>query len=152
MALESKVTQEQEAPSQERLSQEEDRELDIMVLLAKNLIDDGGFEVIEQAEGSKDPGVVIGQFIMQLGSQLAEQLPFEPSPRVMLAVGGWVEQISDFLQEEYDVPKKVMDRAEIYVASSAQQMAQQQAPAQPGAAPQPQQAPPAGPAMPQGAI
>ena len=34
------------------------------------------------------------------------------------------KQISDYLQEQYEVPKKVMDAAEIYVASTAQQMAQ----------------------------
>ena len=65
--------------------------------------------------------------------QLAEQLPFDPSPRILLAPDGWVEKISDFIQEEYNVPKKVMDRAEIFIATSAQQMgqaSQQQAPQQ----------------------
>lgn len=133
MALEQQMSAQ---PNEERLSSEEDRELDIMVMLAQNLIDDAGYEVIEQAQASKDPGTVIGQFLMQLGSQLGEQLPFDISPRIMFAVGGWVEQISDYIQETYKVPKKIMDRAEIFIASSAQQMAQQGQAQQAGGAPQ----------------
>lgn len=118
MALEDNVT------TQGRLSEEEETQLSIVVDLAKNLIDDGGYEVIEQAMSSKDPGQVIGQFLFQMVAQMGEQLPFEPSPNIFFAKGGWVEQISDYLQEEYDIPKKDMDRAEIYIAQSAQSMAQ----------------------------
>lgn len=138
MAIEKQLTN--EAPQQESLTDEEERELDIMVTMAKNLIDDGGYEIVEQAENSKDPGIILGQFLMQLGSQLGEELPFDVSPRIMFAHGGWVEEISDYLEEEYGVPRKVMDRAEIFIASSAQQMGQQQqAPqGQPGVPPTPQ--------------
>ncbi len=134
MALDEQMTQQ----GPEQISKEEEDELRVMVNLAMNMIDEGGDQIIDQAMNSKDPGTIIGQFIMQLGSQLGEQLPFEISPRIMLAEGGWVEQISDYLQEQYDVPKKVMDRAEIFVGSSAQNMAQQQQqqPAPQGAAPQ----------------
>lgn len=125
MALEEEVMQQGET-----LADEEESELDIMVSIAEDMIDEAGAQVIEQALASKDPGTIIGQFLMQLGSQVGEQLPFEISPRIMLAAGGWVEQVSDYLQEEYDVPKKIMDRAEIFIASSAQNMAQgQQQPA-----------------------
>ena len=131
MALEDKMSEMED----QELSKDEQDDLAIMVTLSKNLIDDGGYEIIEQAQNSKDPAVVIGQFLMQLSEQLAEQLPFDPSPRILLAEDGWVEQISDFLQEEYNVPKKIMDRAEIYMATAAQQMGQagqqqQQAPQQ----------------------
>ena len=134
MALDEQMAQQ----GPERLGKEEEDELRVMVNLAMNMIDEGGDQIIDQAMNSKDPGTIIGQFIMQLGSQLGEQLPFEISPRIMLAEGGWVEQISDYLQEQYDVPKKVMDRAEIFIGSSAQNMAQQQQqqPAPQGAAPQ----------------
>lgn len=134
MALDEQMAQQ----GPERLGKEEEDELRVMVNLAMNMIDEGGADIIDQAMESKDPGTIIGQFMMQLGSQLGEQLPFEISPRIMLAEGGWVEQISDYLQEQYDVPKKVMDRAEIFVGSSAQNMAQQQQqqPAPQGAAPQ----------------
>lgn len=147
MAIQDEMTAQPEGQmpqNEERLTDDEEDDLEIMVTLAENLIDDGGHEVIAQAESSSDPGTVIGQFLMQLGSQLAESLPenMKPSPRIMFAHDGWLEQVSDYLQEEYDVPKEVMDRAEIFVASAATQMgqgqaAQQQAapvlPAEPGA-------------------
>ena len=123
MALEDKVKEQQD---NSQLTDAEENELEIMVLLAENLIDEGGIEALDMAKGSKDPGQVIGQFLMQLGSQLGEQLPFEISPRIMLARGGWLEQVSDYLQDEYGFSKKDMDRAEIFVASSAQGMAQGQ--------------------------
>lgn len=128
----------------ESLTDEEEMDLDIMVNLAKIMIDEGGYKVIEQAEGSSDPGQVIGQFLVQLGSQIAEALPEEakPSPRIMLAEGGWVEQISDYLQEEYDVARDVMDRAEMYIGGAAQSIAQGQQGGQ--QQPQGQPAPPQG--------
>lgn len=130
--------------NQEQLTSEEEKDLEIAVALAENLIDEGGWKVIQQAEQSKDPAVIIGQFLMQLGAQLGEQLPFPISPRIMLAEGGWVEQVSDYLQEEYGIPKDVMDRAEIFIGSNAQAMAQAQQ----------QQAPPAPavPVVPQGGM
>ena len=124
MALEEELV-EQEDDGQ--LTDQEEDQLEVMVMLAENLIDEGGIEALDMAKGSKDPGQVIGQFLMQLGSQLGEQLPFEISPRIMLARGGWLEQVSDYLQDEYGFSKKDMDRAEIFVASSAQGMAQGQA-------------------------
>ena len=141
MALDEQMVQQQE---QSLLSDEEERDLEISVMLAENLIDEGGWQVIQQAEQSSDPAVVVGQFLLQLGAQLGESLPFEISPRIMLAKGGWLEQVSDYLQEEYGVPKQVMDRAEIFIASSAQAMAQQQ-----GVPQQAQPTAPAAPAMPQ---
>lgn len=82
---------------------------------------------------------------MQLVAQMTENLPEEVDidPAIYLAIGGWVEQISDYLQEEYDVPKEVMDRAEMYIGTASQQMlqGQQQQQAQmEQAAPMPQQA------------
>ena len=146
MALEEELV-EQEDDGQ--LTDQEEDQLEIMVLLAENLIDEGGIEALDTAKGSKDPGQVIGQFLMQLGSQLGEQLPFEISPRIMLARGGWLEQVSDYLQDEYGFSKKDMDRAEIFVASSAQGMAQGQQARQ--AAPQGAPAQEA-PVMPEGAV
>ena len=87
MALEDRMV-EQESPEDGKLTKDEQDDLAIMLTLSKNLIDDGGYEVIEQAQNSKDPGVVIGQFLMQLSEQLAEQLPFDPSPFFLFRVGG----------------------------------------------------------------
>lgn len=151
MALEEKMAgPAQQAPQEERLSDEEEQDLEIAVLLGKKLVSEGGDEVLKAAQGSSDPAQVIGQFLVQLGSQLAEQLPDElkPSPRVFLAAGGWLEQMSDFIQDEYDIGRDVMDRAEVYVASTGQQMAQAQQRKAAGGAPQ-GAAPPA-PPMPGG--
>lgn len=143
MALDEEMMAES---GQAQLTDQEENDLEIAVALAENLIDEGGYQVIQQAEQSSDPATVIGQFLMQLGSQLGESLPFPISPRIMLAEGGWVEQVSDYLQEEYDIPKQVMDRAEIFIGSNAQAMAQQQQQAAPQEAAMPQEA---GPVMPQ---
>lgn len=124
----------------------DDLDLKIAVMLAQNMLEEGGFDVIEKAlAGSSDPAQVIGQFLMQLGQQLLENMPegMEINPGILLARGGWLEQISDYIQEELDVKAGVMDKAEIYVASTAQQMAESKQ--------QPQQAAPAGPpVMPEG--
>lgn len=133
----------QEIGTTKSLSKSEAQDLSIMTNLAKNMIDDGGIDVIKSAEQSRDPGQVIGQFLVQLGEQLAEKLSgmVDISPRIMLTPGGWVEQISDYLQDEYGIPKNVMDRAELYVGGMAQQMATSQ---QSGAATQEGAAPPQG--------
>lgn len=133
MALEEEVmkqqpaAQEQADPETGELNEEEEADLRIALTLSKNIIDDGGIEVIDEAlRSSKDPAQVIGQFLMQVVSQMSEELPKELSlsPRVFLAEGGWVEQISDYLQEDYNVPEDVMDRAEMFVAAQADSMAQ----------------------------
>lgn len=90
------------------------------------MINEGGAEVIEKAvEQSKDPGQVIGQFIYQLIEEIGSNAPadMDLSPNVLLVPGGAVEQISDFLQEVYEVNKETMDRAEMYVGDMAQQAA-----------------------------
>jgi len=126
MALQDEMTRE-EAPNEENLQ----RDLNIAVLLAQNLIDDGGIDVITQAvEQSRDPAQVIGQFLMQLASQMEEMLPehLQLDKQIFLAPGGWVEQISDYLQEQYGISREIMDRAEIYIGTTAQAMAEQKAP------------------------
>lgn len=153
MAIKEQLMQEEVQGND--LSDAEEQDLSIMINLAKNMIDDEGINVIKSAEQSKDQGQVIGQFLFQLGSQLAEKLSgtVDISPRIMMAAGGWVEQVSDYLQEEYGVPKAIMDRAEMYIGGMAQKMAEgQQAGAQPQQAASqgaPMQAEPAPPMMPQ---
>ena len=148
MALKEQLTEQEPKSTSGQLSDSEEKDLSIMVNLAKNLIDDGGLEVVKSAEQSSDPGQVIGQFLMQLGMQLSEKLSgmVDISPRIMLAEGGWVEQVSDYLQEEYGVPKNTMDRAEIYVGTTVQQMPQQ------GAAPNQAQPLMPQPASPEGGM
>lgn len=153
MALEDQM---REAPEQDTnsLSDEEEADLTIAVNIGKQLIDDGGGQVIEQAMGeSSDPAQVIGQFVMQMGSQMEEGLPegMVLSKRIFLAEGGWVEQIMDYLQEEWDVPKEVTDRAEIFIGTTAQEMSQQGAVQEPVPAQQPA-APQGQPPMPMGGV
>lgn len=108
------------------LNAEQKKDLKIAVLLGERLLRAGGFDVIQKAmKSSKDPGQVIGQFLLQLGQQMFEKMPsnIKLSPRILLCPGGWVEQISDFIQEKLNVPKDVMDKAEIYIASTSSQMA-----------------------------
>jgi len=147
MAIKDKL--EQEDVQEGTLSKEEKQHLSIMVNLAKNLIDDGGVEVINAAQKSRDPGQVIGQFLLQLGSQISEQLAgkVDISPKILLIEDGWVEQVSDYLQDEYGVSKDVMDRAEIYVGGMAQQqaLAAEQNAAAPAEAQQPVALPQAAP-------
>lgn len=149
MALEDKMKEKEDDTPKGNLTDDEELDLKIAVLLAESAIDDGGIDVIQDAiKNSSDPGQVIGQFLMQLGTQLVESMPegMEISKKVFLAQGGWVEQVSDFLQEEYKIKRDVMDRAEIYVASSAQQMAQGAQQSGESAVPGQQQPPMPGPA------
>ncbi len=149
MALEDKM---KEAPEKEAL---DDRDLDlkIAVLMGMDLLDKGGFDVIEKAvDESSDPAQVVGQFLMQMGQQMYEKMPDDMkfSPEIMLAEGGWLEQISDYIQVELGVSADIMDKAEIYVAHTASEMANAKAaPAAAAAAGAPPA--PAGP-MPEGAV
>lgn len=123
MALEDKLKQ---APPQEDPANEEELDLKIAVLLGERLLEEGGYGVIEKAvKSSSDAGQVIGQFLMQMGQQLHEGMPDDAklSPTIMLAQGGWIEQMSDLIQEEGAADKATMNKAEVYVASTAQQMA-----------------------------
>lgn len=132
-------------------------DLKIAVMLGERLLEEGGFDVIEKALGSSDPGQVIGQFLMQMGQQMMESMPdgITLSPKILLAKGGWVEQISDYIQEKGVAKKAIMDKAEIYVASTSQKMAQAKGGMAGGvqAPPSPQVGadPSAPPTMPQGA-
>lgn len=154
MAIKEQLTE--QAPQEERLTDAEEQDLSIAVNLAKNLIDDGGTEFLESTKTSKDQGEVIGQFLFQMATALKEKLSgmVELSPRIFLSVGGWVEQVSDYLQEEYGVPKDIMDRAEIYIGGTAQsvglaEIEKQQGGGAPQGAPAPAAAPPQGPVLPQ---
>ena len=151
MAIKEQIVE--QAPQGEALTDAEEKDLIIAVSLAQNLIDDGGIDVIKSAETSKDQGQVIGQFLLQMGEQIAEKLSgmVDISPRIMLAEGGWVEQISDYLQEEYQIPKVIMDRAEMYVGGMAQNMSltEQEKAQQGGGAEAPVPAAPPAPMLPQ---
>lgn len=149
MAIEEEMMS-QQGQQEGALTPDDEQDLELAVLLGKRLIDDGGAQILESAKNSSDAGQVIGQFLLQLGSQMGEQMPPDAqlSPAIFLARGGWLEQMSDFIEENFGIDRKTMDRAEVYVASTAQQMAQKkQGEAQPGV---PAQQPPMQPEAPQG--
>lgn len=137
MALDKEMAQE-DADTQ--LVGEEKNDLRIAVGIAQDLIDQGGIDAIDAAvKSSKDPGQVVGQFLMQLASEISRNLPegMVLSPRIWLAEGGALEQVSDYLQDEYDLDEEIMNRAEMFVASAIQQKAQQEQQAAAPAAPVP---------------
>lgn len=147
MALEEQVmqqqpqqpAQDQEAPQQEQLSDEEEKDLQIAVLLTQRLMADGGYKVIEDAiKTSRDPSQVIGQFMIQLIKKLDESMPNEAklSKRIWLCKGGWLEQVMDDLVDEFGLDYSITDKAEVYVADTVKKLAQA-GQTNGGAAPQP---------------
>lgn len=126
MALAKKMAAQKPHPLGTPLTEDEEQDLKIGVMMAQKMLDEGGLEVVETAiSQSKDPAQVIGQFLLQMGQQMMESMPddMKLSPKILLCKYGWLEQVSDYIREEADVKKDVMDKAEIYVASTAQQMA-----------------------------
>lgn len=147
MALEEQLAQDPQQPQGEeqqleRLSEDEEKDLRIAVLLTERLLEDGGYDVIDKAlRTSKDPAQVIGQFLLQLIKKLDESMPNEAklSKRIWLCKGGWLEQVMDEIIDEFGLDYAVSDKAEVYVASMAQKLAKA-GKAGAGAAPQPQDA------------
>lgn len=147
MAIEEQVMNQvpanEQAPTLESLTDEEEDDLELAVLTTERLMEDGGYEVIEQALAtSSDPSQVIGQFMIQLIQKLNEQFVNENqlSRRIWLCKGGWLEQTMDMVIDEFGLDYAVSDKAEVYVADTITKMAKQGASA--GPAPQPGEAPP----------
>lgn len=152
MALEEQMApkeQAQQPNNLEQMTDEEEQDLQLAVLLTERMLRDDGFSVIEQAlETSNDPAQVIGQFLLQMIKQIDETMPNDAklSKRIWLAKGGWLEQIMDLIIDEFQLDYAIADKAEVYVAETATQMAKAgKAGGTP--APQPGTAPPA---LPQG--
>lgn len=157
MALQDKMAQ--EAPQDEmNLTDDEEQDLQIAVLMGEQLFEEGGYDAVAKAMTSKDPGQVVGQFMMQFISQMFEQLPpdITLSKRIVLAEGGLVEQLMDMLIANAGIDKKTADRAEIYIGTTAQAMAgsakQQEAAAPQAPGPAPVPAVPGPEAAPQGVM
>lgn len=114
-------------PQQERLDEQEEKDLRLAVLVTERMLEDGGFDVIDQAlESSSDPAQVIGQFLLQLIQKMNEMFVNENqlSRRIWLCAGGWAEQVMDFIIDEYNLDYAVADKAEVYLAETITQMAQ----------------------------
>lgn len=145
---------------QANLTKEEETDLKIAVLLGEQLMNKGGYDVIQKAlDTSSDPAQVIGQFFVQMIQKMVESFPKEMkiSPRIYLCKGGWLEQIMDETIKKLHMDKRISDKAEIYVAHTAVELAKKYQQGQTGQpqqqdAQQQQQAPQGGDpnAMPQG--
>lgn len=134
----------QQAQGAQPLTEDEEQDLRIGIMMGEDLLEQGGYDAIKAALGSKDPAQAIGQFFVMLIQKLDSELPEDVklSKRIYLAKGGWLEEMMDLIIDELGVDPKVTDRAEIYVADAFSQMArrnagQQQAPAPAAPAPAP---------------
>lgn len=89
-------------------------DLEIAVLMAQDMLDGGGMDVIKNAiNQSQDPALVVGQFlgqlIGQLGESLIQQFP-DFDMRVFLAKGGWLDIILDYIETELGYPDNFSDQ------------------------------------------
>ena len=125
-AVNQEEMDDEEEDSREGLSDQEEQDLHIAWLLAENLLEQGGIEVVMQAlDSSSNAAQVIGQFLAQLIMQIHESLTGDLalSPRIYFSENGLVEIIGDYLEDE-GVPSEVVDDAEVICLSIMQQVAQ----------------------------
>lgn len=146
MALEEQLAAKEEPQSDPNgLTDQEEQDLEIALLMGERLLEDGGYDVLQKAvDTSSDPSQVIGQFFIQVIQKLSDDFPedMKLSPRIYLAKGGWLEQMMDKVIDELGLDFKVADKAEIYVAQMAQELGKANQQKQQAA----QEAPPAMPA------
>lgn len=125
------------------------RDAEIAFRMGVKLMSEGkGLETIEAAiNESQDPAQVIGQFLAQIITVLAEKLAGEINldPRVFLAKGGWLELMLDYIEQKLGYPEEFSDQ--IFVQTVEVIKAAAMAPEQGG---QPQQQPMAQGQPPQG--
>lgn len=93
----------------------EELDLEIAVKMGQRLMKDaGGLKAIEQAmSGSGDPVQAISKFLVQLIVQIKEAVEsqgVELSPNIVLAKGGWVEQMLDVIEGELGLPPDFSDQ------------------------------------------
>jgi len=96
-------------------------------LLGVELLEEGGMDTLRKAvQQSGDPIVVIAQFIVQMVAQLSEVLSQETNfdPRVMLAPGGFVDGISDYIIEKLGLGEEASGMIEQEVLEMIKGLAQ----------------------------
>src|SRR5690606_1098238 len=84
-------------------------------LLGVDMMEQGGLDVLRKAvQQSSDPILVISQFLVQLVGQLSEVLAEETNfdPRVMLARGGFVDNITDYIVEKLNLEEEAIGMME----------------------------------------
>lgn len=98
----------------------------------KLLRDGGGLKLISEAMNqSKDPALVIGQFLAQLVGKLAEQLRdnYNVDPGLFVASGGFLDNILDYIEKQLKLPEEFSDQVYTQVLETIKAAAQEPAPA-----------------------
>ena len=103
------------APQDEETNNEvSDKDVEIAVRMTVQLLSQGkGMDVIEKAVNeSKDAAMVIGQFLSQIASKLAEKLQSEYGidPGIFLAKNGWLDQVLDYIEKKLNLPSDFSDQ------------------------------------------
>lgn len=122
------------------------RDSEIAFRMGVKLMSEGqGLQTIKAAiDESQDPAQVIGQFLAQIITILAERLSQEINldPRVFLAKGGWLEMMLDYIEQKLGYPEEFSDQIFVQTvevikaaAMDPKQAAQGQAPQQAAPAP-----------------
>lgn len=125
MAPEDEMEEDTE-DTREGLTDQEEQDLHIAWLIAENMLEKGGIDVVLEAQNSSgNPAQVIGQFIAQLIMQIHEGLTDDLalSPRIYFSENGLVEMIGDYLEDE-GVDTEIVDDAEVTALSIMQSVAQ----------------------------
>lgn len=98
-----------------KASDMEKLDLEIAVKMGTKLLREaGGIQAIEKAiQGSGDPVQAISKFLVQLIMQIKEAVQsqgVELSPKIVLAKGGWVQQMLDVIEQELGLPPEFSDQ------------------------------------------
>lgn len=123
------------------------QDAEIAFRLGVKLMSEGkGLETIEAAiNESQDPAQVIGQFLAQIMTVLAERLQEQINldPRVFLAKGGWLEMMLDYIEQKLGYPQEFSDQIFVQVVEVIKAAAMDPQQAQGGQQPPMQQGQPA---------
>lgn len=129
------------------------QDAELALRMAIKMLNDGnGLQLIKNAiDNSKDPALVIGQFLAQMMGQMGEKLGKEIGldPRVFLAKGGFLEKILDYIEIKLGLPKEFSDEVYGTVLETIKAAAMKGQQGQPGQQPGPQ-APQGAPPQPMG--
>lgn len=89
-------------------------DVEMAVRMGVKILKEGkGLDVISKAVNeSKDPAMVIGQFLAQIMAKLAEQMrdQYGSDPGMFLAKGGWLDFMLDWIEKQLGYPSDFSDK------------------------------------------
>lgn len=88
-------------------------DVEIVTRLGIQILSKGGLDQIKQAlTQSNDPAQVIGTFLVQVMSQILEQVSsqIDLDPRAFLAKGGFLDHILDYIETKLGYPEEFSDQ------------------------------------------